>query len=173
MNFGGAENFFLAPAVAFLPQLSGKFKMRIDNDGVIVYPFVRSPYNYNMDAVSRETGLLCKDGSRTKQEFAEECDINTIIRRFGVTGHLPITTVQPLEGDFTNIDDYQSALNTVMAADENFMRLPSSVREKFNNSSQQFVDFCLNPANIEAVRELGLAPRPEAPALTEVIKNGS
>jgi len=148
--------------------------MNIDNDGVIVYPFVRSPYNYNMDTASELTGLRCDDGSRTKQEFAEECDINTIIRRFGVTGHLPITSVQPLEGDFTNIEDYHSAINTVNAANANFMRLPSAVREKFHNNPQIFVDFCLDPANIEAVRDLNLAPRPAAPALSEVVKpNGS
>jgi len=145
----------------------------IDNNGEINYPFVRSQYNYNMDAVSRETALTCPELTRTKQEFKDECDINNILRQFGITGHLPVSTVQPLAGDFTGIDDYQSALNTIMAADQNFLSLPSNVREKFNNSSQQFVDFCLNPANIEAVRELGLAPRPEAPVLSEVIKNGN
>lgn len=126
-----------------------------------------------MDSVSRETGLLCLDPSRTKQEFKEECDINYIVEQFGVTGHMPITTVQPLVGDFSNISDYHEAVNTVKASNENFMRLPSAIREKFNNDPSQFVDFCLNPANIEAVRELGLAPRPVAPGITEVINNGT
>lgn len=147
--------------------------LRIDNDGCIDYPFVRSAYNYDMDAVSRETALNCRELTRTKQEFKLECDINNIIKQFGVTGHLPITSVQPLEGDFTNIDDYHSALNTINAADDNFLRLPSGIRERFNNDPNQFVDFCLNPANIEAVRDLGLAPRPAAPALSEVIKHGN
>lgn len=146
---------------------------RIDEHGEFVYPFVRSPYNYDMDRVSRETGLVCLDPSRTKQEFAEECDINTILRRFGVTGHLPIAAVQPLSGDFTGIDNYHDALNTVLAADANFLRLPSGIRERFNNDPRQFVDFCLDKSNIEAVRELGLAPRPEAPVLSEVIKDGA
>ena len=146
--------------------------LRVDEHGEFMYPFVRSPYNYDMDRVSRETGLVCLDPSRTKQEFKEECDINTILRRFGVTGHLPLTAVQPLAGDFTGINDYQEALNTVMAADANFLRLPSAIRERFNNDPRQFVDFCLDSGNIEAVRELGLAPRPVAPALSEVVKDG-
>ena len=35
---------------------------RIDEHGEFMYPFVRSPYNYDMDRVSRETGLVCLDG---------------------------------------------------------------------------------------------------------------
>lgn len=144
--------------------------MHCDEHGVLVFPFVRSQYNYDADAVSRETGLVCADGSRTKQEFLEECDINVLMRRFGVTGRLPVAAVQPLVGDFTSIGDYHEAMNAVIAADENFMLLPSSVREKFNNDPRQFVDFCIDPANIEAVRDLKLAPRPVAPVLSEVVK---
>ncbi|AXH75196.1 MAG: internal scaffolding protein [Microviridae sp.] len=140
----------------------------IDQDGVIGV-FVRSAYNYDTNTVSRETGLQCLDTSKTQQQFRDECDINVILQRFGVTGHLPITTVQPMEGDFTNVQDYQGALETVRAANENFMRLPSLVREKFGQDPKVFVDFCLNPANIDAVRELGLAPRPAAPTLKEIV----
>ena len=48
--------------------------------GKFVPVFVRSGNNYDMQAVSDETGLLCEDASLAKQSFAEECDINKIGR---------------------------------------------------------------------------------------------
>lgn len=144
----------------------------VDKHGEIVYPFMRTGNNYDTDLVSRETGIECPEPTLAQQQFKEECDINEIVRRFGLTGNVPTTAVQPMVGDFEGITDYHSALNVVIAANENFYRLPASVREKFNHEPQKFVDFCIDPANIEAVREMGLAPRPEAPKLTEIVENG-
>lgn len=139
----------------------------IDSDGVIG-PFVRTSWNYDTNQASIDTGLACADESLTQQQFRDECDINNILRNFGVTGHLPTTAVQPMAGDFTEIGDYQEALEAVRASEENFLALPSSVRDRFQHDPRVFVDFCLNPANLEAVRELGLAPRPPAPTIAEL-----
>ena len=49
--------------------------------GKFVPVFLRAFNNYDMGAVSDETGLRCEDASLTKQSFAEECDINTIVRK--------------------------------------------------------------------------------------------
>lgn len=132
--------------------------------------FIRTPGNYDMDQASIDTGLKCLDPTRTQQQFKEECDINYIVEQFGVTGRLPITTVQPMTGDFVNVEgDFHAALMAIEAAHDNFMQLPAKVRERFGNKAQDFVDFCVNPANIEAVRDLGLAPRPAAPVLSEIV----
>lgn len=145
----------------------------IGEGGMIVEPpFVRSNFNYDVDLASLESGLRCDDPSLTQQQFKDECDINYIVEQFGVTGKLPIVTVQPLAGDFSGIDDYQSAVNAVKAAEQNFMALPSKIRARFGSDPKKFVDFCLDPGNIEAVREMGLAPRPAAPVLSEIVKNG-
>lgn len=130
--------------------------------------FVRTPYNYDADQASVQSGLLCLDGTRTQQQFKEECDINVILERFGVTGRLPLTTLQPMSGDFTGIDDYQSALESVRAANANFLTLPSKIRDQFNQDPRAFVDFCLNPANRNAVAELGLMARPPQPTIAEL-----
>lgn len=143
--------------------------MIVDSNGVIV-DTPRSPGNYDADAVSAATGLVCLDPSRTQQQFKDECDINVILERFGVTGHLPIVSVQPMQGDFTNISDYHTMVETLRASQDNFMALPSKVREKFDNDPRKFVDFCVDPANIEVVRELGLAPRPGEPGIIDVMK---
>lgn len=141
--------------------------------GEVKLHFVRDPYNFDRDVVSRETGLKCTDATRTQQHHKDECDINVIVKRFGVTGQLPIMATQPLQGDFTSIEDYQTMVERLREADANFMRLPSDVRDKFAQDPRKFVDFCLDPANIEAVRDMKLAPRPVVPVnTTNEVKNG-
>ena len=53
------------------------------------------------------------------------------------------------------------------------MLLPSEVRDRFEHDPRKFVDFCVDPANIEAVRDMKLAPRPAAPAIDKVVESGS
>jgi phage internal scaffolding protein len=121
-------------------------------------PFVRSPYNYDLAQASDLSGLICDDVSLTKQSFAEEADINTIVRLFGLTGKLPDDPVRaPTYGDFTGIGDYQSALNAVMEAEDSFMSMPADIRSRFHNDAGAFVDFCSNPANLDEMVKMGLA----------------
>uniref|UniRef100_UPI004048CFD7 hypothetical protein n=3 Tax=Bacteria TaxID=2 RepID=UPI004048CFD7 len=60
--------------------------------------FIRNPYNYDTNLASEESALYCEDGSRAKQSFKEECDINTIVKRFSVTGQVPVSPLQPQYG---------------------------------------------------------------------------
>ena len=110
--------------------------------------------------------LKCEDPSLTQQHMAEECDINYIVERFGVTGQLPDQAVNmPTYGDFTGIGDYRQALDAVSAANASFMALPANVRERFDNDPALFVDFCssTDPADRSLAIELGLIPPPAKP----------
>jgi phage internal scaffolding protein len=118
--------------------------------------FLRSLGNYDSDKVSVETGLACEDPSLAQQQFKDECDINTILDRFNVTGQLPVSALQPQFGDFSGVTDYQSALNAVLDAQESFDALPARVRERFANDPAAFVDFCLDEANRGEMKALGL-----------------
>lgn len=118
--------------------------------------FLRTPYNYDVDAVSDETGLKCEDVSLTKQSFRDECDINTIVRNFGLTGELPDNVRVPQYGDFTGISDYQSAMNAVIAADAAFMELPAELRARFHNDPQALLEFVSNDNNYDEAVKLGL-----------------
>lgn len=124
--------------------------------------FVRDPYNYDVDQVSNETGLRCDDPSLTQQQFKEEADINTIVDRFLKSGVLPTAVNMPQYVDYEGVFDFQSAMNVVRQADENFMRLDAKVRARFNNSPQAFLEFFANPENAEEAVRLGLAI-PKAP----------
>lgn len=134
--------------------------------------FLRSAFNYDTNKVSDETGLKCLDASLTQQQFAEEADINTIVDRFLRSGVLPTPTQMPQYVDYEGVFDFQSAMNVVRAADENFMRLDAKVRSRFNNSPQEFLEFFANPDNTQEAIRLGLAipqsPSPVAQATEEV-----
>lgn len=130
-------------------------------------PFLRTPYNYDRDLASDETGLKCEDSSLTQQQFKEEADINTIVDRFMKSGVLPTPAKMPQFMDVEGVFDYQTAMNYVRQADENFMRMDAKVRARFNNSPQEFLEFFADPANTEEAIRLGLAV-PQAVAETQV-----
>lgn len=118
--------------------------------------FLRTPYNYDMDMISDETGLKCEDVSRAKQSFKEECDINTIIDRFGIGYEMPTGVKAPVYGDFTEVCDFRSAMDAVLEAQKSFMALPAEVRSRFGNDPNGFVEFCSKDENYDEVEKLGL-----------------
>jgi len=119
-------------------------------------PFVRNPYNYDMALVSQETGLACQDPSLAQQHMKDECDINVIVERFGVTGQLPVRAIEPSYGDFSGVSDYHTALNKIRAADEAFMALPAKLRAKFDHDPNALLNFLENEANKDEAIQLGL-----------------
>jgi phage internal scaffolding protein len=125
-------------------------------------PFLRSPYNYDRDAVSSSTGLACQDLSLTVQADAKDADINEIVRRFGLTGELPTGVAIPQYGDFLGVYDYQTALNEIKRAESAFMAFPAHVRERFGHDVAEFLDWGLNPENAVEAQSLGINPNPVA-----------
>lgn len=119
-------------------------------------PFLRTPYNYDTDKVSDETGLTCSDPSLAQQNFKDETDINYIVRQFGLTGELPGKPLSPQYGDFTGVLDYHTAVNAVLAAQDDFMELPAQLRSRFNNDPAELIDFLGNENNREEAINLGL-----------------
>ena len=117
---------------------------------------VKNPITYDRDKNSDSAKFVFTSPSRTQQSFRDECDINNILRKFNVTGQLPVGSVQPEYGDFSGITDYQSALNAVMAAQDSFLQLPAKVRARFDNDPALFVDFASDEANKDEMRAMGL-----------------
>jgi phage internal scaffolding protein len=119
-------------------------------------PFIRNPYNYDKEEVSNDTGLLCQDVSLAQQHMKDECDINVIIERFGVTGELPNAPVSPQYGDFSGVTDYHSALNQINATMDDFMALPAKLRVRFDHDPVKLLEFLQNDQNRGEAIELGL-----------------
>ena len=115
------------------------------------------PNVYDADLLSEKTALRCEDKSLTHQSFKEECDINTILDRFGITGELPENLEYSVNTDFAETFDFQSAQNQLIEAKNSFMALPAKVRSRFDNDPGLFVDFCSDPNNVQEMIDLGLA----------------
>lgn len=136
--------------------------------------FIRTPYNYDMNEVSDETGLFCEDESLAVQAAAEEADINTIVRRFGLTGELPQDLEMPQPGDFSGAGDFHSSMNVVRAAQEEFLRVPADIRARFLNDPARLMAFLDDSSNRDEAIRLGFIipssppPSPE-PMLVRVV----
>jgi phage internal scaffolding protein len=98
----------------------------------------------------------------TKQEFKDECDINNIISQFKLTGIIShINNNKPLYEDLPSQPDYQTSLNTIIAAEEAFNSLPSTVRDYFNGDPARFLGAFNDPKMEDKLREFGLLnPKP-------------
>ena len=132
--------------------------------GEVITPFIRTPYNYNTDEVSQNTGLDCGPESKTQQQFKDEVDINTIVERFTRSGTMPEPMTFPQEQEFEDAFDFQSAMNVTVKARESFMTLPAKVRARFQNNPQEFMQFIHNEENFDEAIKMGIATkRPEEP----------
>ena len=123
-------------------------------------PFLKTPYNYDTNAASDESGLVCLEPTLAQQHFADECDINYVLKNFGVQG-LQVSPLEPRYGDFTGVVDYHSALNAVIATEDGFMALPADLRTRFDNDPSKLIDFIENPANRQEAESLGLVNKTE------------
>jgi phage internal scaffolding protein len=124
-------------------------------------PFIRSVYNYDRDVASDEAALVIEGESKTVQSQAEDADINTIVKRFGITGVLPENVRTPTYGDFVQIDDYRTAVHVVMDAEREFLKIPAGLRARFENDPQQWIDFVMNPDNVDEAVKLGFVVKRE------------
>ncbi|QGH72126.1 MAG: scaffold protein [Microviridae sp. ctjWc39] len=102
--------------------------------------------------------------SMTKQSFREECDINLIMKKFKkVMGADFLSRYSGYAGgqfgDFSQVGDYRSAIDQVNEARASFEALPSIVRKRFGNDPALFLDFCLDPKNLDELVSMGLATK--------------
>lgn len=100
----------------------------------------------------------------TKQSMAEECDINAIMKKYETTGMLPeMIEKNPQYGDFSEPIDYMMSMNLVIHAQEQFEALPATVRERFQNQPEKFLEFTANPENQDELIRMGLATKKPDP----------
>jgi phage internal scaffolding protein len=117
-------------------------------------------------------GLIFTDPSRTDKSQASENDINSIIRKYKKTGVLPNVNKEALFADVSNAPDYQSALNTVITAQNQFNALNAETRKKFANDPSLFMEFVHNAENAPELIKMGLAnliPKTDTQQIVEAI----
>lgn len=101
--------------------------------------------------------------SLTQQEFKESCDINNILSKFSVQAQalgVDPSRLMPQDqgtyGDFSNLDDFQTAQNKIAFLNDQFSNLPSDVRRKFGDDLNNFVAAISDPTRIDELGELGV-----------------
>lgn len=100
--------------------------------------------------------------SLTQVSFAEDADINILMKRFGVVdGSLLNQAVDPkFFGDVSNVPDLRTVLDIARVAEHNFRMLPADLRSRFHNRADLLHEFVSNPDNLEESFKLGLLKRP-------------
>ncbi len=108
--------------------------------------------------------------SRTHQSFAEECDVNVVMRRFANNGVLPTQNKsQPTYGDFSTVGSFLDAQVAVIKATDDFMALPSAVRTACDNDPGKFLQMCADPDRQDELIELGLKEADVPPTMVRVV----
>lgn len=101
--------------------------------------------------------------SLTQQEFKESCDINNILAKFSVQANalgVEPSQLMPQDqgtyGDFSNLDDFQTAQNKIAFLNDQFSNLPSDVRRRFGDDLNNFIGAISDPSRIDELGELGV-----------------
>lgn len=115
---------------------------------------------------SKRVVTVNNEPSKTQQQFRDEVNINSIMRKYHSTGQ--ITHLAKSQGqyrDLSNAQDYFDSLNIIQQAEQSFATLPSHVRKKFGNDPAALLEFIHNPDNFEEGVKLGIfqAKPPQAP----------
>lgn len=119
---------------------------------------IRKPY----DAHKRVMQHVGED-SHVQQHLREETDINNIMSKYYKTGSITHLAGKAGQyGDFSDVTDYKTGLERILAADELFSSLPAKTRQRFSNDPAEFIEFATDPDNLDEMRKMGLAP-PKAP----------
>lgn len=115
--------------------------------------------SYYTDCRKETEGICFVEPSMTQQHFKDECEIDNILRKYETTGFLvdPLTPRRQAQfGDFSEVQDFQTAQNKVAEVTEYFDSLPASIRSRFGNRVSEFLSFVTDETNRKACEELGI-----------------
>lgn len=127
----------------------------------------RRPYDLEANARARSNARVVNDSpSLTIQSATTDCDINVLVKRFGVDKDpVPYMAADPrFYGDFSDLPDLATAMQRVRDAERLFQGLPADLRSHFNNDPGLMWAFVQDPANHDEAVELGLLKRRQPPA---------
>lgn len=94
--------------------------------------------------------------------YRESCDLNVILARYANGDVSALSASQGSYFDAVNMPKtYAEMLNTVMTAENEFLKLPLNVRERFDNSFQKWLSLMDNP--VEFNRLMGFEPENSVP----------
>lgn len=126
----------------------------------------RRRYDEQANARARSNVRVQNDEpSLTVQSATPDCDINVLVKRFGIDKDpVPYQAADPrFYGDFSDLPDLATALTRVRRAEQLFNDLPADLRSFFHNDPALMWAFVNDPENAEQAVEMGLLARQPAP----------
>lgn len=103
--------------------------------------------------------------SMTQQQFAQECDINYIVKRAQRTGVIPVVSTQEMVFGTLDEDTFKQRMDKMAEIKSYFEGLPSEIRLHYQNSVNEFIASMATDEGIEEGRKLGIV----APAVDSVV----
>lgn len=92
----------------------------------------------------------------TEQAHKDRCDVNKIIKRYDKDGLIRhVTRFEAKFGDLSG-EDFKTMTDKVINAKNSFDKLPSEIRNRFNNDPGSLLEFMDNPENRNEAIKLGL-----------------
>nr|WAE43817.1 MAG: internal scaffolding protein [Microviridae sp.] len=113
------------------------------------------------------TGDYIHGESLTQQEFADDCNINSMLENQQRTGMISLNQNFPEYSDFTGVTSFQDAIHQIKEAEEQFLTLPPSVRNRFNNDPHQLITFLQDTNNRKEAEDLGIVQSKTLPNVKE------
>lgn len=123
------------------------------------FPLWKTPYNHDTNFESDRTATFCPEESLTKQEFRDEADINTILKRFMRTGEIPPMALPEHFVDMTQQPTYFDMHTRLAEANAMFYNLPAEKRFAFQNDPTRWADAVVQATevgNATALQNLGI-----------------
>lgn len=109
----------------------------------------------------KDEGAIQKfDKSLTRQSEARQTDINFIMAQYEKNGTLPISQVEGMFEDVSEVGSYREMLDAVRVADEAFMSLPAKVRSHFDNNPALLLDAMNDESRRQELVDLGVINPP-------------
>lgn len=88
----------------------------------------------------------------------------TSIRQLLKMGKLPLSREdlkqESFYGDFADGSDFQTHMDRIVSAQQQFDSLPAEIRDRFDNDPAELLDFVSDENNRDEAIELGLVPKP-------------
>jgi len=95
--------------------------------------------------------------SLTEQSHKDSCDIHYILRKSVKTGILEhVNANEGVYGTMPTGQEFHQHMNIIAAAETMFETVPSSIRNRFDNSPAKYLDYIQDPKNRDEMAEMGL-----------------
>jgi phage internal scaffolding protein len=104
--------------------------------------------------IQYKTNGTCK----VQKHLKDECDLEKMVERYKRTGQIRVMGEAKF-GEWSQLSSYHDAHNAIIATQEAFAKVPSKIRQKFDNDPQKLIDFIEDPKNLKECVELGLVDK--------------